>query len=111
MVESVDAKTLKHWLDLNQVMLVDVRELDEYQDAHIAEAIHCPLAMFSLSQLPLSEGEKKVVIHCRSGKRSDTACHHALAENSQLQVYNLQGGILAWIAQGYPVRQITASRE
>jgi len=109
LVESVDVMTLKNWLDLNQVVLVDVRELDEYQDAHIAGAIHCPLAMFSLSQVPLLDGEKKLVIHCRSGKRSDTACHHALDENPHLPVYNLQGGILAWIAQGYPVNRLTTS--
>ena len=40
--------------------------------------------------------DKKLVLHCRSGKRSLTAGAKLLEENPNLEIYNLEGGIIAW---------------
>ena len=43
--------------------------------------------------------EKKVIVHCRSGKRSANVIDF-LEQNYQLtNLYNLEGGILAWIEE------------
>jgi rhodanese-related sulfurtransferase len=34
-IKTLDPKTLKFWLDKNEVILVDVREPLEYKEAHI----------------------------------------------------------------------------
>jgi rhodanese-related sulfurtransferase len=102
MIKTMDSATLKQCLGDKNVVLVDVREPDEYQEAHIQGATLIPLG--SLSSEPMPEAaEKKLVLHCRSGKRSAYACEQLLAQSPELEVYNLEGGILAWIALGYPV--------
>jgi rhodanese-related sulfurtransferase len=101
-LHTVDVKTLKHWLDHHTVTLIDVREPEEYESESIPGSQLIPLAQVSNDQLPV-HAENKLVIHCRSGKRSTDACHRLLKEDPSLIVYNLEGGILAWIQAGYPV--------
>jgi rhodanese-related sulfurtransferase len=95
-IKNVDAATLKTWLQNDEVVLIDVREPFEYEAANISQAILMPLATISNQVLPQLNG-KKLVIHCRSGKRSLDACNLLLVENEDLEVYNLEGGILAWL--------------
>ena len=95
MVKTVDIKTLKTWLANNEVVLIDVREPQEYAETNIPGAKLIPLGTITRAALP-DLGNKKLVIHCRSGKRSETACEKLLCEDPALDVYNLAGGILAW---------------
>ena len=83
--------------------MVDVREPAEYADENISEATLIPLATVTINALPAVNNGRKLVLHCRSGKRSQFACEQLLQEDASLEIYNLEGGILAWIAHGYPV--------
>jgi rhodanese-related sulfurtransferase len=103
-IQSVDANTLKTWLDKSQAVLVDVREPAEHQAEYISAAALVPLSTVCLKALPSSTG-KKLVLHCRSGKRSASACEKLLAENPNLDIYNLEGGIMAWASAGNPVKK------
>jgi len=94
-VKTINSQTLKQWLQSQECVLVDVREPFEYALENISQATLIPLANLRKDLLPEHKG-KKIVIHCRSGKRSHTACEMLLAEDSSLDVYNLKGGILAW---------------
>lgn len=94
-IKSVDAKTLKAWIDAGEVVLVDVREPSEHQSRNIPCATLVPLATVEKHRLPAAKG-KKLVIHCQGGKRSMTACEKLLKEDSSLDLYNLEGGINAW---------------
>lgn len=102
-IKNVDVATAKAWLDKNEAILIDVREQDEYRAAHIPAAILLPLSHFSPAQIPPSD--KKILIHCRSGKRSYTAAEAVVAADATQDVYNVEGGILAWAAADYPVKQ------
>jgi len=95
-IKNIDAKTFKTWLQNDEVVLIDVREPFEYEAASIAGAILIPLANINNDVLP-EVGDKKLVIHCRSGKRSLDACNLLAARDENLEVYNLEGGILAWL--------------
>lgn len=101
-IKSVDAATLKRWMDNGEAMVVDVREPAEHAAENIPGATLLPLGGIRKSDLPKNDG-KKLVIHCRSGKRSASACEKLLAEDSNLEVYNLEGGISAWSAVGQQV--------
>ncbi|MDE2029709.1 MAG: rhodanese-like domain-containing protein [Alphaproteobacteria bacterium] len=101
-MHTVDAPTLKRWLDGGEAVLVDVREYGEYEAENIATSTLVPLASVSKNTLPDYAG-KKLVMQCRSGRRSEVACHALLADIPGLDVYNLEGGILAWKQAGYPV--------
>jgi rhodanese-related sulfurtransferase len=94
-VKSVDVKTLKLWIDNDEVVIIDVREPSEHRATKIQGSILLPLGTISASSLPKTHG-KKLVFHCGMGKRSASACEKLLAENPNLEVYNLDGGITAW---------------
>jgi rhodanese-related sulfurtransferase len=101
-MKSVDAATLKQWMDNNEAILIDVREPAEHAAENIEKAYLLPLGTINKNNLPQTRG-KKIVIHCRSGSRSSDACRKLLAEDPKLDIYNLEGGILAWNAANHRV--------
>lgn len=101
-LKTIDAKTLKSWLNNNEAVLVDVREPAEYAAENITGATLLPLGSLSKAALPPCAG-KKLVIHCRKGGRGGSACEKLLAEDPALDIYNLEGGIEAWRAAGLTV--------
>jgi rhodanese-related sulfurtransferase len=92
---NIDCKTLKQWLQNDEAILIDVRELSEYQNNRIEQAQLIPLGEISINSLP-ELNDKKLVLHCHSGKRSFNACNKLLREDANLEIYNLDGGIYAW---------------
>lgn len=102
-IKTIDALTLKKLLDDGQAVLVDVREPDEFNAASIADAKLIPLATVAKCKLPDCQ-DKKLVLHCKLGKRGTVACEKLLIEDPELEVYNLEGGIVAWIEAGLPVK-------
>jgi rhodanese-related sulfurtransferase len=101
-VNKIDVKQAKDWLDNNEAVIVDVREPGEYAEIHINNATLAPVGTINISQLP-EHANKKVIIHCKLGVRGGKACEKLLAEKPDLDVYNLEGGILAWMDAGLPV--------
>lgn len=101
-IKTIDAPTLKQWLANNEALLIDVREPGEYTAARITGATLIPLVTVTVAALPEAHG-RKIVLHCHLGRRSLHACHQLLVDAPDLEVYNLEGGIAAWIEQGYPV--------
>ncbi len=95
-IKTVNVTTLKNWLNNNEALVIDVREPAEYEAENIKGSKLIPLSIISKNTLPEGNG-KKLVIHCRSGKRSTNACEKLLAEDPNLEIYNLERGILAWI--------------
>ena len=76
--------------------LIDVRQPEEYAVAHIPGAALLPLMELEsrLFDLP---ADRELIFYCRSGGRSEIAAALAAeAELSDLPIYNLIGGILAW---------------
>ncbi|MDG1437045.1 MAG: rhodanese-like domain-containing protein [Rickettsiaceae bacterium] len=103
-IKNIDAKTLKEWLDKDQVLLIDVREPAECLVARIEQAINVPLSVFRIEDVISAESEsKKIVIQCRSGVRSMSACVKLMEADPSLELYNFGGGILEWNERGYPI--------
>ena len=103
-VKNINAKTLNAWLEEDQVLLIDVREPDECSVAKIINSINIPLSKLCLEDVTLPEHKnKKIVIQCRSGVRSMSACLQLLDLDPTLELYNFGGGILEWSAEGYLV--------
>lgn len=101
-ISKISPQTLKTWMDEGKAILLDVREQSEYDESHIPGSVFIPLSTFDPSEVPQVPG-KAIVIHCRSGKRAETACHYTLEEFPTLEIYSLEGGILAWENAGFPV--------
>ncbi|MGB8339630.1 MAG: rhodanese-like domain-containing protein [Burkholderiales bacterium] len=81
-------------------ILIDVRTDAEVARGKIHGALHIPLNMLPVR---LSELDKKqpLVFCCQMGGRSAQACQFAVAQGFS-KVYNLQGGMSAWLAAGKP---------
>ena len=99
-IKLIDAKTANDWFEKNEAIIVDVREPSEYNAYHIAGAHLIPVGSIACDLLPEC-GNKKIIIHCKLGMRGNTACEKLLSENPNLNVYNLEGGIVAWEKVGY----------
>lgn len=102
-IKNINSDTLKKWLENGEAVVVDVREPAEHEAEKISGANLVPLAMICKKSLPQCS-DKKLVIHCRSGKRSQSACEKLLQEDPSLEIYNLEGGISAWAASGCEVK-------
>ena len=97
----VTPEQVAEWRDNDQVVIVDVREEPEWQDAHIPGAILMPLSSFDPARIPDVNG-KHLVFHCRSGQRCGMAARKAVAAGFKGSIARMAGGILAWGAAGYP---------
>lgn len=102
-MKNITALELKNKLDKDEVMLIDVREPAEHRSECIEGAYLIPLGEISLDRLPSTK--KPIVIHCRSGKRSSSACLKLLESNPDLDVASLEGGIVAWMQANYHVKK------
>jgi len=91
------------WLAAGEILLVDVREPNEYASERIHGALLYPLSTFDAGALP-TDG-RRLVLHCGSGKRSLTAAHK-LQTAGHGHLTHLAGGIQAWKAAGLPVIRI-----
>lgn len=96
---------LKAGLAAGSILLVDVREAEEYDAGHIKGALFNPLSRFDPSRLPVAGEGQKVVIYCRSGRRSVTAMEQARLAGRPDADTHFGGGILAWLGAGEPVEQ------
>jgi len=77
--------------------VLDVRELDEWQEAHIPGVVHIPLTELveRVDEVPTAES---LPIVCAAGGRSMQAAQF-LADRGLVTV-NVAGGTKAWIASG-----------
>lgn len=75
------------------VMVVDVREVDEFEQGHIPQAYLLPVGELEIrarAELPM---DKKLYVYCRSGQRSSAAC--CILKELGFDAYNV-GGIVHW---------------
>jgi rhodanese-related sulfurtransferase len=100
-VKMIDATTAHEWIENNEAIIIDVREPHEYQESHIPGSYLIPLATITKNNLPKIENSKKIIVHCKFGKRRSTACEKLFSEDTHLAIYNLDGGIIAWEDAGY----------
>lgn len=80
--------------------VVDVRETDEYESGHVPGAVHVALGTVP-DHVDAFRGDGPVYVVCRSGARSMRACE--FLEQQGLDVVNVAGGTLDWVAGGRAV--------
>ena len=103
--EDVSREELKRGLADGTIELVDVREPNEWADGHIPGAVLNPLQSFDTDALPAQQEGKRIVLHCRSGKRSLVALDRAHAAGRTDIKAHYPGGMLDWNAAGEPVEE------
>jgi len=98
MIDEISVKDLKTFQDNNEdFQLIDVREPDEYAFANLSGEL---ISMNSIpDRVEEISRDKKVIIMCRSGKRSAHIVAYLKEMHGFNNVYNLKGGILAYSDQ------------
>lgn len=87
--------------DTNAVIL-DARELKEYNVSHIPGAIYVGYDNFVMHKVNAIAKEKPVYVYCSIGYRSEKI-GEKLKKAGFKNVYNLYGGIFNWKNSGFPI--------
>ncbi|MEI8364942.1 MAG: rhodanese-like domain-containing protein [Parachlamydiaceae bacterium] len=85
----------------NDYYVIDVRTLSEWNAGHIDGAHHLELAKSPefLSTIP---GNKPIAVICHSGNRASIVASLLMREGRE-KVFNVRGGMQAWLAERLPV--------
>lgn len=94
----IGIETFKSYLGKDDVQIVDVRGLTEYEAGHIEGTDHVFVGTLR-DNLDKIEKDKQVIIHCQAGDRSAIA-YSILAKNGFKNVKNFSGGMKEWLASG-----------
>lgn len=104
-IREADTAAALQLINHKDAFVLDVREANEFKTGRLLNAKHIPLGKLRERVGELERyREKPIVVVCRSGNRSATACS-LLGRDGFSQVYNLSGGMMAWQKAGLPVER------
>ncbi|OUP55593.1 rhodanese-like domain-containing protein [Butyricicoccus pullicaecorum] len=94
--QQITQEEAKEMMDTQEVIVLDVREQNEYDSGHIPGAVLLPVGTIDedTAAAVIPEKDSTVLVYCRSGNRSKTASS-ALAELGYTNIYEF-GGINSW---------------
>ncbi len=104
-IKELDVKNVKNKLDSSstQLVLIDVRETEEWDEGFIPGAIHLSKGIIERDiEKIIPNKNSEIILYCGGGYRSMLA-----ADNIQKMGYNnvisMSGGIKAWVNANYPI--------
>ena len=94
--QQITQEKAKEMMDTQEVIVLDVREQDEFDAGHIPGAVLLPVGTITkdTAAAVIDDLDTVVLVYCRSGNRSKTASQ-ALADLGYTNVYEF-GGINTW---------------
>ncbi|MBN9063123.1 MAG: sulfurtransferase [Rhizobiales bacterium 65-9] len=98
-VIELDFDEVRKGLADGSLLLVDVREPNEYAAGHIPGAVLFPLSMFDPADLPEPAPGQRIVFSCRTGGRTLRAIAAAQAAGMDLRTH-YKGSFTDWVARG-----------
>jgi rhodanese-related sulfurtransferase len=100
---AVDAAGATALINREDALVIDVRPMADFGKGHIVGAQNIPLNSLKnqLGQLEKHK-DRTIVVSCRSGNQSQTACKTLRAAGFG-KVFNLRGGMMAWQSANLPV--------
>jgi sulfur-carrier protein adenylyltransferase/sulfurtransferase len=103
-VEEIDPAQVSEHLG-NGIVLVDVRDSNEWDAGHIPGAKHVPRGYLEsrIEGIAGSDRSQEIVLYCASGHRSALAAHTLKELLGYENVRSMTGGITLWKDRGYKV--------
>jgi rhodanese-related sulfurtransferase len=92
------------WLRDDKAVLIDVREIFEYRANRIRNAVNIPSAGKLQKAADTIDKNTTLLLYCTTDYRSKRAAQD-LADMGFKNVINLEGGIVAWKKDGFPVEK------
>ena len=81
---------------LKNIVMIDVREREEWDQGHVPDAVHLPLSVLRNNpELFSPHRQNACVLYCQRGMRSKTAAEILLAAGFN-DIYSLTGGYAMW---------------
>lgn len=96
----ISVKEFKEKIQSDEVNLLDVRTQKEFDEGRIANSTNIDVMNPSFgSEVDDLDKDKTTLVYCRSGARSGSAMN-MMSDMGFKEVYNLDGGIMAWEQAG-----------
>lgn len=105
--ENVSPQQAYEMVQANEAIIIDVREQEEYDESSITGAQLFPLSQLSMDDVKKIQDHaqgKKIILQCRSGKRSVTAANE-YESMGLTSVYNMEHGIIGWAKDNLPLEK------
>lgn len=105
MIEDLSVNEVHAGLARGEIRLIDVREPDEWAQAHVDGAELAPLSSFNAARVlqDAPPGDpRRIVLMCKAGVRSRTAAMQLLGPRCG-SIAHMPGGMLGWMRAGLPV--------
>ena len=107
--KTISAADFNKKLHEPNVQLVDVRTPEEYAEKHLKDAVNMNFEGDDFIEIASRlDKSKPVLVYCLSGGRSAKAAA-LISKKGCTEVYNLDGGILAWTSAGFPIEKPAGS--
>jgi len=98
----------------DEVVLVDVREQHEFEEAHLPGAVHVPRGHLEQRiEGAVGDRSKRVILYCAAGNRSALAAKTLIEDLGYERAESMIGGITLWKDRGYDVevpRRLTSEQ-
>jgi thioredoxin len=108
--QSVNPQKFAEGIENNDVTVLDVRTPEEYKMKHIEDAVNIDIYRNDFeSAISGLDKSKPVYVYCKSGGRSGDAS--AILQREGFEVYNLEGGLMAWENQNLELVKNTIKKE
>jgi rhodanese-related sulfurtransferase len=87
--------------EAGELIILDVREVDEHAFTRVPGVPLLPMSelLDRIDEIPI---ERPLALLCRSGSRSAQVADYLTEQGDHGEVANLEGGIIAWAAEGLP---------
>jgi len=89
-------------INQQKAQFIDVREKDEFEKEHIADAVNMPVSTLDDAAAKQKDKAKPVIVVCASGQRARAAVKQLKAKGFE-ELYVLKGGINEWKAAKLPL--------
>jgi molybdopterin/thiamine biosynthesis adenylyltransferase/rhodanese-related sulfurtransferase len=103
-IDEIDPSAVSEVTGVEGVVIVDVRESDEWDAGHLPGAKHVPRGhLESRIEGAASDRDQRVILYCASGNRSALAAKTLRDELGYTDVVSMTGGYTLWKDRGYAV--------
>jgi hydroxyacylglutathione hydrolase len=103
-IELIDSDELARRLEADDLLVLDVRDDDEWAEAHIPGSIHLPYGELPERQAELPR-DKAIAAICSGGKRSGLAASILQREGFERVIHVADGGVGTWRRSGHPIER------
>jgi rhodanese-related sulfurtransferase len=104
-VTEISPRDAANKIETGAAVLIDVREKDEWNQAHIPKAIHLSRGRLEGEiEEKVADPNAGIIVHCGGGGRSALAAE-TLQRMGYKNVMSLSGGLKAWKGAGLPTAE------